>query len=241
MQRARRQLRRPDRRGLRGRWVPDNDRDGCGQAVEPWEGCFGPDSPPPGGGAWVTPACTDCDDDDPFRAPIFFEWCDGIDNDCNGIVDDVVDYGTLQRIWPDRDGDGYGEEGARELGCLSPGWVEQEGDCDDDDPDVHIDAVERCNGIDDDCDGSVDPGCEVDQDGDGYSATVDCVDGVAEIHPEAPELCNGRDDDCDGLVDEGCALEAAAEPGCDCAHGFPPTMLAWLALAARYRRSRSPS
>ena len=49
---------------------------------------------------------------------------------------------------------------------------------------------EVCNGLDDDCDGSVDEG------------------GVCTPPPPvctpAPEACNGRDDNCNGLIDEGC-------------------------------------
>ncbi|MBZ0253351.1 MAG: putative metal-binding motif-containing protein, partial [Candidatus Methylomirabilis sp.] len=38
------------------------------------------------------------------------------------------------------------------------GFLVCEDDCDDDDPSVHPGAAERCNGADDDCDGSVDEG-----------------------------------------------------------------------------------
>lgn len=72
---------------------------------------------------------------------------DGIDQDCNGLVDD----GTL---WFDDDGDGYSEAG---------------GDCDDADPARHPGAQERGNGVDDDCDGGADEGTAlVDDDDDGY-------------------------------------------------------------------------
>jgi len=104
------------------------------------------------------------------------EICDGIDNDCNGFIDET-----------DADQDGWGL-------C--------EGDCDDSDPNVHPGAEEVCNGKDDNCNGFVDEG--FDQDNDGWTTCGgDCNDEDATIHPEATEYCNGVDDDCDGLTDEG--------------------------------------
>ena len=118
-----------------------------------------------------------------------------------------------------------------ETGCSSTvdfdgdGWTLCD-DCDDNDPAVHPGAIDCVNGLDDDCDGEVDPAgapepgtWHPDSDGDGfgdYASTVqaceqpadavddatDCDDGEAEVHPGADEYCNERDDDCDGLVDE---------------------------------------
>jgi len=62
--------------------------------------------------------------------------------------------------------------------------------------------VETCNGIDDDCDGTIDE--DFDADHDGFTTCGgDCNDSVAAIHPGAPELCNGVDDNCNSAVDEG--------------------------------------
>jgi len=33
----------------------------------------------------------DCDDDDPLRSPLLFEFCDNIDNNCSGVVNDGID------------------------------------------------------------------------------------------------------------------------------------------------------
>ncbi len=76
----------------------------------------------------------DCNDSDPAINPGATEICDGLDNDCDGIV---------PADEQDNDGDGY-------MVC--------EDDCDDSDPAVNPGATEICNGIDDDCDGEIDEG-----------------------------------------------------------------------------------
>ncbi len=101
-------------------------------------------------------------------------------------------------------------------------------DCDDDDADIHPDAAEVCDNVDNDCNGLLDdadpglqgaPSWNLDVDGDGYGdpdATVtaclqpsdavdddqDCDDGNAAIKPGADELCDGVDNDCDGFADD---------------------------------------
>ncbi|MEQ1505594.1 MAG: putative metal-binding motif-containing protein [Myxococcota bacterium] len=83
-------------------------------------------------------------------------------------------------------------------------------DCDDRDPGVHPDGLERPepNGVDDDCDGTVDEGTVAyDDDGDGLSERAgDCDDRDAQIAPGAPERPDCRDNDCDGQVDDGVTL-----------------------------------
>jgi hypothetical protein len=75
-------------------------------------------------------------------------------------------------------------------------------DCDDTDPEIHPGAVERCNGLDDDCDGAV----PEDGDGDGFADAAcggnDCDDHDASAYPGAPDTCgDGLDTDCLGDVD----------------------------------------
>ena len=174
-------------------------------------------------------AWEDCDDDDPAVFPGAPELCNGADDDCDGVDDD----GVLLDLYEDADGDGWGDPGAAVQACEAPSGhvaADAAGDCDDDDPAVHPEADEACNGADDDCDGDVDEGVLLDflldADGDGWGdpdstvqaceapadhvgaeATGDCDDGDPAIHPEADEACNGTDDDCDGDTDEGVLLD----------------------------------
>jgi len=85
------------------------------------------------------------------------------------------------------------------------GWTERQGDCDDADADVHPNAEEVDNDVDDDCDGLVDEGTATyDDDGDGWTeAGGDCDDDDERTYPTAVESCDGIDNDCDLAVDEG--------------------------------------
>ncbi len=152
------------------------------------------------------------------------EVCNGVDDDCDGRVDeDATDAPTW---YTDLDGDGYGQDGSGEASCTEPSTAStQPGDCNDADGAVHPGADERCNGADDDCDEDIDEDpvdselAYTDADGDGYGdpATAvdrcpvddelvttgdDCNDADASIHPNATELCNDLDDDCDSSTSE---------------------------------------
>lgn len=106
----------------------------------------------------------------------------------------ITDLGVIT-ICRDVDGDLYTEET----------------DCNDYNENINPEAVEECDGIDNDCDGTVDEECDVcvDDDGDGFYAqegcltAVDCDDSDFLINPTATELCDGLDNNCDGFTDEG--------------------------------------
>lgn len=83
-----------------------------------------------------------------------------------------------------------------------------DGDCDDSSPAVHPGVTEICDGLDNDCDSSIDEGLGQTTCGVGACArTVDrCVGGALQTcipGDPAPEVCDGMDNDCDGQTDEG--------------------------------------
>lgn len=96
----------------------------------------------------------DCDDDAPGVHPGAAEACNGLDDNCDGAVDEGAP-ADAPTWYADADGDGVGAAAPTWVGCVAPaGWVPTGDDCDDADPAVHPEAAEICgNGLDDDCDG----------------------------------------------------------------------------------------
>jgi hypothetical protein len=165
----------------------------------------------------------DCAPDDPAINPGAVEVCDGVDNDCSGLVDDFAFDAVL--FYSDGDGDGHGAADQVQAACAAPeGFVEVGDDCDDADSTVHPGADERCDARDNDCDEEVDEDAvdatvffaDADDDGFGDPAVEllaceqpdgavdsagDCDDSDPEVNPGATEVCDGIDNDCDTTVD----------------------------------------
>ena len=139
-------------------FFPDVDEDGFGNDHQQIAAC----DPPPG---WLAHG-GDCDDFNPAVHPDADEYCNGIDDDCDIQIDEgAVDASPW---YTDADGDRFGDAKTQLAACEHPkGQVANDMDCDDTDPEIFPGAEERCNSIDDDCDGVL-PVEESDVDGDGW-------------------------------------------------------------------------
>ncbi len=217
-------------------WYADTDGDGDGDAGVSVESCEEPSG-------YVDNA-QDCDDTSALATSGATEVCDGVDNDCDGGVD--LDASDAETWYIDYDGDGYGYGASAYTteSCTEPsGYVDNDGDCDDTSAAASPAGSEVCDGLDNDCNGSVDVGASdattwyADGDGDGYGDpdassegcdpasdevgdATDCDDGDGGVNPGAEESWyDGVDQDCDGNDDDqdgdGFASDAV-EGGDDC-------------------------
>ena len=148
----------------------------------------------------------DCNDAEAAINPDAEELCDGVDNDCDGVVDGADATGT-QTFYADSDGDGYGDPDAMILGCEAPtGHVEDNTDCDDTDPNLNPESVWFA---DSDADGYGDPASSTTacvQPSGTLVDNTDCDDSSAGTYPGADEFCDNVDTNCDGTVDDANAV-----------------------------------
>ena len=201
-------------------WFADADGDGYGDENVDSTACTAPTG-------YVANAF-DCDDSEEAVNAFASEICDGLDNDCNGVVDDGF-------IWyADVDEDGFGDDATMQVSCTPvPGGVQQGGDCDDadpaitgvgeecddGDPDTHSDALNGdcvCEGLPigvcgpgeiADCNGNCAPADWV---GDGF-----CDNGTFE-HNGFPIFFNCAQFSNDGGDCAGCTTEVCDGIDNDC-------------------------
>jgi hypothetical protein len=163
------------------------------------------------------PDNTDCNDINEAIRPSAVEVCDGIDNDCDGLIDDNDPGITGQGTWyADTDTDTYGDANSTTLACYQPeGYVPDNTDCNDSSAAIHPDALEICDGINNDCDAGTGDGSGESWYGgscDGTDADLceegiyECTNGAqscSDVTGDIVETCgDGIDNDCDGTVDE---------------------------------------
>lgn len=172
----------------------------------------------------------DCNDNNQNIFPLAQEICNNLDDNCNSSIDEGLLFITF---YADVDGDGAGNLNNTVFACAQPnGYVTNTNDCNDSNPTVFLGASETCNGIDDNCNTSIDEGVQnvfyLDSDNDffgnaafpvlsctnpvGYvSNNSDCNDVNNFVYPNANEICNGIDDDCDTFIDEGVQIAFYAD------------------------------
>jgi alpha-tubulin suppressor-like RCC1 family protein len=184
----------------------------------------------------------DCDDTNPNVRPNQTEACNGIDDNCNGTIDEA---GLMH---PDVDNDGRGDPTVTTMHACATGWVSNGDDCDDTRAETYggpLPAREQCDGRDNDCSlpGAMAGGLEAgeDDDADGHSPPAaaclargevgavgsafpkdDCNDSMAGIHPGTPEVCgDGVDQDCNGIIDD--PVQSICTDADGDGHGDPAT------------------
>ena len=174
----------------------------------------------------------DCDDADATIHPDAAEICDGVDNDCDDLVDDAdddVDVSGGGTWYTDADADGFGAaEGIIEACAQPDGAVDNADDCDDATADVNPDATEICDDadVDEDCSGDADDAdagvdtttqttVYADADADGHGDLADA--GTLTCEPASDAVTDNTDcDDADASIHPGATETVGDEVDQDC-------------------------
>ncbi len=157
----------------------------------------------------------DCNDKKKKINPSALELCDYIDNNCNGLTDEIFPIG-------EGCSKGKGE-------CYTKGKL----DCSSDKLGVECDAKvkdsnkEICDLLDNDCDGKTDEDLSQKCQTACGSGLEKCVEGKY-VSCDAPipleEICDGKDNDCDGETDEGFGVSVYKDSDGD---GFGNKSISW--------------
>ncbi|MBU1219899.1 putative metal-binding motif-containing protein [Myxococcota bacterium] len=196
--------------------------DDCINACPLWPECNDADGDGWPSGEGCESTIVDCNESIPGGAnvnPASNETCDGLDNDCDGSIDEWNANGEPCKDWEcvqNCVGDPICIEGCPNVDCVDhdgDGWgvgsdCQGEQDPDDNNPSIYPGAREICgDNIDQSGDGVADNGCIlcVDHDGDGFGvgpgcAILDCDDTNSGVNPGIDERCGEKDTDCDGKV-----------------------------------------
>ena len=123
------------------------DGDGFGSAEITSVGCVAPTG--------YVESDGDCNDMSSNISPVGIEYCNDVDDDCNGVIDDNA-FGTIP-FYADLDEDGYGDPEVLIYACKESDNISaNSSDCDDSNSDINPQSTEYCNNLDDNCDGNID-------------------------------------------------------------------------------------